>query len=118
MRSPWTNNNDPSSAGLRDHFSLFYVFLLDTINVTLVSEDESYLQQFCPYICINRFNNWEGADIRGPSTSDSLMNKETDHLDIRTATINLVFVCLHLGRGPLSDFGPNPQVENNFEIFS
>ena len=22
------------------------------------------------------------------------------------------------GPGPLSDFGPNPQVENNFEIFS
>ena len=58
------------------------------------------------------------ADIRGPSTSDSLMNKETDHLDIRTATINLVFVCLHLDRGPLSDSGPNPWVGNNLDIFS
>ena len=57
------------------------------------------------------------ADIRGPSTSDSLMNKETDHLDIRTATINLVFVCLHLAQGPLSDFAPNPGLETIWTYF-
>ena len=57
------------------------------------------------HICYNSVSIFVSIDsiigrariFAGPSTSDSLMNKETDHLEIRTATINLVFVCLHLG---------------------